>query len=276
MSLVDWRSLPVRVKRSRKRLYGVLADEYNLVTWMELPNEVKRSKKKLYDFIANELNIDSFEELPVECRRSTRLMYTFIQENGGGGSTDTLTVVVTDGADPITGATVTVDGDSEITGSDGKATFTVEYGDYEATISASGYTTKTEELKFRSNKKSFTITLEASGGGSTGTVTLTCKTIQSLGGDLLEGATVILKVDDGQPPSPETILGMGVSDSEGISVICELDGQGEPTTTPLEIEYGTYALVGEYDDGEVQYYGGDLITVDNATVTKELNFDVDG
>ena len=137
---------------------------------------------------------------------------------------------------------------------------------------ADGFATVTEELKFRSNKKSFTITLEASGGG-TGTVTLTCKTIESLGGDLLEGATVILKVDDGQPPSPETILGMGVSDSEGILVICELDGQGEPTTTPLEIEYGSYALVGEYDDGEVQYYSGGNITVDNATVTQDLLFE---
>ena len=260
MSLVDWRSLPVRVKRSRKRLYSVIAEEFSLDSWMELPIEVKRSKKKLYDFIANELNIDSFDELPIECRRSTRLMYAFIQENGGGGSTPTLTVTVTDGADPITGATVTVDGDSETTGSDGKATFTLEYGDYEATISASGYTTKTEELKFRSNKKSFTITLEASGGGSTGTVTVTC--VDSENNPLAE-TYVGLNIDE------ETPIAGGNTGSDGTVILETLTEQGEPTGTVADVPYGNYLLFGAYFDEStgLDYTYSGALTVDEATET---------
>lgn len=267
MSLVDWRSLPVRVKRSRKRLYGVLADEYNLVAWMELPIEVKRSKKKLYDFIANELNIDSFEELPIECRRSTRLMYAFIRENGGGGSTPTLTVVVTDGADPITGATVTVDGDSETTGSDGKATFTLEYGDYEATISASGYVTKTEELAFRSNHKNFEIELEAETPVvTTGTVTVTTVDSES---NPLENADVFLW-DTDTFTDPTHLAGAVYTSSDGTGTLKTLDGNYEPTETDAEIDFGTYYFNVEYTNGDVPlYYTGEFV-VDSATETVTL------
>lgn len=73
--------------------------------------------------------------------------------------TDTLTITVTDGVDAISGATVTIDDDSETTDSDGKATFDLEYGDYTAEITASGYNDAEESIAFRSNHKNFTITL---------------------------------------------------------------------------------------------------------------------
>lgn len=270
MSLVDWRSLPVRVKRSRKRLYGVLADEYNLVTWMELPIEIKRSKKKLYDFIANELNIDSFEELPIECRRSTRLMYGFIQENGGGGSTPTLTVTVTDGADPITGATVTVDGDSETTGSDGEATFTLGYGDYSATIRASGYTTKTENIAFRSNHKNFTIALEQSGG--TGTVTVT-----GVYGDnqpLTELTDVLLYTGDGVPTIEDDsrFVAIGGSGEDNVATLFLWDTTAHEPTQDTAIPYGTYNIYAEGTDDKtnIYTYNGTLTVDGDETVTITL------
>ena len=42
----------------------------------------------------------------------------------------------------------------------GKASFDLTYGDYIVTIAKEGYTTKTENIAFRSNHKNFTITIE--------------------------------------------------------------------------------------------------------------------
>ena len=78
--------------------------------------------------------------------------------------TDTLTIVVTEADEtPIEGATVTIGEDSETTDSTGTVTFTdMPYDDYEATISATGFVTKTDEpIAFRSNHKNFTIALES-------------------------------------------------------------------------------------------------------------------
>ena len=170
MSLVNWSELPVRTKRSRKRLYSVLAEEFGLESWIGLDVNIKRSKANLYNFLASELGLVGFDELPVECRRSTRLMYLFIKENasGGGSSSDTLTVTVSDGTDIITGASVTIDDTTVVTGDDGTASFTLEYGDYACTVTCNGYEDTTETLSFRSNHKNFTITLTESGGGGTG------------------------------------------------------------------------------------------------------------
>lgn len=78
---------------------------------------------------------------------------------------DNLKITVTDGTNAIEGATVTIGTDEETTTSDGEATFELEYGDYEATIDASGYNTVTETLAFRSNHKNFSITLESQNEG---------------------------------------------------------------------------------------------------------------
>ena len=76
--------------------------------------------------------------------------------------TDTLTVTVNDGTDAISGATVTIGSTEKTTGEDGVATFTsMPYDDYSAEVSATGYTTKTETLAFRSNHKAFTVSLVA-------------------------------------------------------------------------------------------------------------------
>jgi uncharacterized membrane protein len=160
MSLVNWSELPVRTKRSRKRLYTLISDEFGLESWIGLDINVKRSKANLYNYLASELSLCNFDELPVECRRSTRLMYLFIKENAsGGGSSDTLTVTVSDGTDTITGASVTIEEDTIVTDENGTASFTLEYGDYTCSVSKTGYESVTESLSFRSNHKNFTIAL---------------------------------------------------------------------------------------------------------------------
>lgn len=72
---------------------------------------------------------------------------------------DTLKITVTDGTDPVASATITIGEDSETTDAEGKAEFELEYGDYEAEVSATGYVTSTESIAFRSNHKNFSVTL---------------------------------------------------------------------------------------------------------------------
>ena len=73
---------------------------------------------------------------------------------------DTLTVTVDDGTDAIEGASVKIGTVTKTTDSSGEAEFdNMTYDDYSAEISATGYTTKTETLQFRSNHKSFTVSL---------------------------------------------------------------------------------------------------------------------
>lgn len=79
---------------------------------------------------------------------------------------DTITITVDDGDDTaIEGASVKIRTVTKTTDSNGQCTFTgMTYTDYSAEVSAEGYTTKTETLQFRSNHKSFTISLTAAGG----------------------------------------------------------------------------------------------------------------
>ena len=83
---------------------------------------------------------------------------------------DTITITVTDSEDSpaaIEGASVVIGETSKTTDANGQCTFTeMPYDDYEATVSATGYTTKEDvEIQFRSNHKSFTIALEAEAEG---------------------------------------------------------------------------------------------------------------
>lgn len=76
---------------------------------------------------------------------------------------DTLTITVDNGADPavaIEGATITIGETTKTTDENGGAEFEeLPYGDYTATISADGFTSTTESIAFRSNHKSFTVSL---------------------------------------------------------------------------------------------------------------------
>ena len=80
---------------------------------------------------------------------------------------DTITITVDDGDDTptaIEGASVKIGSTTKTTDSNGQCTFTgMTYQDYSAEVSATGYTTKTETVSFRSNHKSFTISLTAAG-----------------------------------------------------------------------------------------------------------------
>ena len=83
------------------------------------------------------------------------------------GTLEILNIVVTDGTDAITGASVTINDSVVVTDENGTASFSLEYGDYACTVTCNGYEDTTETLSFRSNHKNFSITLTESGGGGT-------------------------------------------------------------------------------------------------------------
>ena len=160
MTLPNWDALPVRTKRSRKRLYALIASELSLTAWKSLPNNVKRSKIHLYNYIASAKNLEEYDELAKNNMRSTRLLYTYIKENASG-SKPTLTVKVKDGEDNVSGATVTIGTTEKTTNGSGETTYSLDYDNYTIEVEATGFEDYTENIKFRANHKTFTIPLEA-------------------------------------------------------------------------------------------------------------------
>ena len=73
-----------------------------------------------------------------------------------------LKITVNDGTNPIADASVTIGSDIQTTNSNGEVNFELDYGDYVATVEATGFNTETSNLSFRSNHKNFTITLTES------------------------------------------------------------------------------------------------------------------
>lgn len=74
--------------------------------------------------------------------------------------TRTVSITVKDSnEDAIQGASVTIGETTKTTGSAGGCTFTLTDGDYEAEVTADGYTTATEDLTVAYDEVTFTITL---------------------------------------------------------------------------------------------------------------------
>ena len=271
MSLPSWEDLSVRVRRSPRALYDLVADELNVDSFSELSVGVRRSRRKRYGVVASadgDYSFKDWEELDVNVRRSRMLMYKYIKLVVDGDVpvvTDVLTVTVTDSSEvAISGATVTIGEDSETTDAEGKAQFELAYDDYSATIEAEGYTTKTESLAFRSNHKNFTIALEAE--AQTGTVTVTTVDSEQTP---LENATCVL-LHELAPPSPTNVVGGGLTGSDGTTLLYEFDEQGQPTQTVKQVEYGDYYLIAQWDDENPLEYSGSLTVDGDEEVTITL------
>ena len=232
MTLPSWDSLPIRTKRSRKRLYGVIANEYSLTAWKSLPLNVKRSKKHLYNYIASAKNLEEYDELAKNNMRSTSKLYTYIKENASG-SKPTLTVKVKDGENNVSGATVTIGTTEKTTDASGETTYSLDFDNYTVEVEKTGYEDYSENIKFRANHKTFTIPLEA----VTYKVTVTAKDGSA---NALEGATVAIK-------QSSTTVASGTTGSDGK---VELDG----------VRANTYTLEATSSDETLSYTGS--LTVD--------------
>ena len=117
------------------------------------------------------MTFKKWEELPVNVRRSRKNLYNYIKaEIEGEGSDDSdpepttrdINIVVDDGTDPVQGATVVIGEASKTTGSAGGCSFTgLTDGEKTVTVTAEGYTEKTETITVGANSTSFTISLTA-------------------------------------------------------------------------------------------------------------------
>ena len=241
MTLPSWDSLPIRTKRSRKRLYGVIANEYSLTAWKSLPHNVKRSKKHLYNYIASAKNLEEYDELAKNNMRSTRLLYNYIKENASG-SKPTLTIKVKDGEDNVSGATVTIGSTEKTTDASGETTYSLDYDNYTIEVEATGFEDYTENIKFRANHKTFTIPLEA----TLCKVTVTAKDGSA---NKLEDAVITLSKNS-------TEIATGTTDKDGVCVL-------------EDIRFGTYTLEAVSDD-ETLAYSGSLTVDDDETATITL------
>ena len=173
--------------------------------------------------------------------------------------TDTLTITVNDGENAISGATVTIGSDSETTDENGEAVFDdMPYDDYSVTVEADGYTDATETVQFRSNHKSFTVSLTATGG--TGTVTVTCKDSTE---ENVSANPIILTTEPFNPSSPslDIVVGMGYATANtGVYTINEFNEQGQPTDTVKDVPFGNYYLYADNHIKSISYTGS--LTVD--------------
>lgn len=228
MVLPNWDALPVRTKRSRKRLYTLIASELSLTAWKSLPNNVKRSKIHLYNYIASQKNLEEYDELAKNNMRSTRLLYTYIKENASG-SKPTLTVKVKDGENNVSGATVTIGTTEKTTDASGETTFTLDYDNYLVEVSKSGYFDYEENIKFRANHKTFTIPLEAE-PVTTGTVTIT---VLKNSDDSPMGAVEVALYGDEEGT---TQIAGGITNEIGVAILKTIQ---ESST---DIPFGNYYL----------------------------------
>ena len=139
------------------------------------------------------------------------MLLSTVLKNPVSGDVLKLTITDKDTSEPVV-ASVTIGEETKDSGIDGVVQFTRAYGDYEATISAEGYATVTEELAFRSNHKNFEIELEAETPVvTTGTVTVTCQDSEE---NPVENANVLLStVED--PQSLDEVVGVGITDNTG-------------------------------------------------------------
>ena len=251
MTLPNWKALPVRTKRSRRRLHNLIAEEFNLDSWTELPNPIKRSKRKLFNYYATELHLEEFKELLKKDVRSTREYYIYLKENANPSSAPTLTITVKSGESNVSGASVTIGSTTKSTGGDGKTTFTLDYDDYLVEVEKSGYVDYEENIKFRANHKSFTLNIEAEPSQS-GTVTVTALDGYEAEPVPLDEGIVVLATAPVDWTNPDTstyvALAENTFDEHGTCTLLTVD------LSP-NIPFGTYYLCATNTGQDVQYSG---------------------
>lgn len=85
------------------------------------------------------------------------------QQEPATPATQNISFTINDGTDPIEGASVVIGGTTKTTGSAGGCSFNdIAEGSVSVTVSAEGYTSKTETITVSSENTSFTISLTAS------------------------------------------------------------------------------------------------------------------
>lgn len=80
MSLIDWEDLPISTRKSPRKLYKALEEEFDIPHWNELFVSERRSLKKRYNIIRDTLSdLPPWEEISVMDRRSHKSLYKLIK-----------------------------------------------------------------------------------------------------------------------------------------------------------------------------------------------------
>lgn len=110
--------------------------------WANAPEKVKTNKRERFNYIMEKIASSSDDE------------------EESSPSTQDINFTITDGTNPINGATVKISSTTKTTDAQGECTFNdITEGDVSVEISKTGYITKTETITVSSNNTSFTITL---------------------------------------------------------------------------------------------------------------------
>jgi hypothetical protein len=125
------------------------------------------------------VDIPKFKDLPYSVRKSPRKRWDYLAELLGDGSgesgssepetpvveqpaTRDISITINDGKDPVQSASVVIGETTKTTGSAGGCTFnSITDGEHTVTVTADGFTEKTETITVSSENTSFTISLTA-------------------------------------------------------------------------------------------------------------------
>ena len=187
------------------------------------------------------------------------MLLSTVLKNPVSGDVLKLTITDKDTSEPVV-ASVTIGEETKDSGIDGVVQFTRAYGDYEATISADGYTTVTEELQFRSNHKNFEIELEAETPVvTTGTVTVTVLDGDDNDAPLEDENVFLCSTDDVPGQSDDNLVAYGKTDANGECTLVLWDTSTHHPTEVDDIPFGNYYLI--VNDGGFETYD-EAFTVD--------------
>ena len=171
-----------------------------LKKWHELPVSLRRSEAKRWDYLVDELSSGDATPEPEQQQEETPV-------------TRDISITVDDGTDPIQGASVVIGETTKTTDSSGECSFTgLTDGEKSVTVSADGYTEKTETITVSSEGLSFTISLEAEVEETP--VTRDISITVDDGTDAVEGATVAIGDITGTTGSAGGCTLQGVADGE--------------------------------------------------------------
>ena len=162
MTLSSWDNLPLQTQRNIRKLYEHIQDNVTetLDDWTDLTVKQRRSKIELWTYLATELDLPAWNELTYKQKISRKLRYTVLYTELTDDKHN-IKFTVTDGENPVAGATVTLGTKTGTTGAAGGCTIKyVTDGTYTVGVTADGFEDYTDSIT-TGETTSFEITLTA-------------------------------------------------------------------------------------------------------------------
>jgi hypothetical protein len=162
MTLSSWDNLPLQIQRNVRKLYEHIQDNVSaeLDDWVDLTVKQRRNKIVLWEYLATELDLPSWDDLTYKQKISRKLRYTLLYTEQTDDKHN-IKFTVTDGENPVSGATVTIGTKTATTGAAGGCTIKyVTDGTHTVAVTADGFEDYSDSIT-TGETTSFTITLTA-------------------------------------------------------------------------------------------------------------------